>query len=143
MKKLILTSPGFNGEVELLYGTDGMLVLIDMQNADLNAAQVRYLKTASPIFYEKDSFKAAFRSDTLVVTEGDYKVTFDMFYNEYGVKRNRDRCEKIWAKMSEVERVKAYAGIKPYKRHLTLNTWKTQADPENYLKKKFWLNDWR
>jgi hypothetical protein len=144
MKKLLLTSPGFAGEVEMIYGTDKMLMLIDMRAAELSERQIKYMTSTAPVIYvDLLSFKAAFGSDTLSVIEGDYKVIFDMFWTEYNVKRNRDRCEKIWDKMSEVKRVQAFAGLKAYNRHLALNSWKTKADPESYLRKEFWLNDWK
>ena len=143
MKKLILTSPLFSGEVELLYGVDSKLVLIDMRNAELTEKQVKYMKDLTPIIFDKDTFKESFKSDSLTVVEENFEVTFDMWYKDYPYKRNRDRCDKLWSKMSKADRLRAYAGNKAYKRFLAKRPWQTTLDPENYLKNREWLNEYK
>jgi hypothetical protein len=144
MKKLILTSPQFEGEVELLYGTDMILAVIDLQNAKLTEKQIKFMKSLAPIqFTDITEVKAAFQTDTLHIAEADYKVTFDMFWDKYGIKRNRDRSEKLWNKMSEANKVKAYSGLNAYLRFLALNSWRNKAQPDTYLKDQYWLNEWK
>jgi len=143
MKKLILTSPAFEGEIQIIYNTEFKLMLIDMMQTNLTDEQIRYLKNVTPVEYRKETFKPAFKSETLEIIEADYKVTFEMFWEKYGLKRNKERCIKQFEKLSESNKTKAFAGLNPYIRHLAHNTWKSKADPEKYLSQKYWLNDWK
>lgn len=144
MKKLILTSQNIVGEIQVLYGVDMKLVMFDLMNADLNEDQIDYFKKKAPIFFtNRQEFKKAFNSDALEVMEVEFEVTFDMFYEAYPKKVNKYRCEPLWNKFSESMKIKAYAGVARYKRHLAEESWRAVLDPENYLKKKAWLNDWK
>lgn len=143
MKRYIISSSAFTGEVHVVYGTDNKLCSIDFLNSDLSEVQIAYFKIKCPVVYN-EGFEAAFESKSkLAITEQGYTISFDQFWADYKLKRNRDRCEKLWAKMSEAEQVNAWAGLKPYERHLALNAWKTKADPETYLKKRYWLNEYK
>lgn len=74
------------------------------------------------------------------LNEHKMPVDFDMFYNRYGMlggdKRNRSRCEKVWARLSTIDQRRAYrymssffAKIKP-----GLNI----MHPDRYLREKVW-----
>jgi hypothetical protein len=145
MKRYIISSNNFNGEVHVVYGLDSKLVLIDFIHADLNENQTQVFKERCPVvFTDQKELIAAFKAKgELKVVEQGLTITFDMFWNDYSLKRNRDRCEKFWSKLSEAEQVEAWAGVKPYQRHLALNTWKTKADPDTYLRNKYYRNDYK
>jgi hypothetical protein len=136
MKQLIMTSPKFSGEITVLYGTDDQLIMIDMQQAELKASQVKAFKEAIPVFLS-DEMPELFKSFTII------KKGY-MFWDAYNKKRNRDRAEKLWDKMSEVNKAKAYLGLNLYNRYCELNvSWYNKLDPENYLRNQSWNNEWK
>jgi hypothetical protein len=143
MKRYILSSSNFTGEVHVVYSGENKLCAIDFLNSDLTEEQIGYFKTKCPVIYTENFAQAFEAKGKLTITEQGFTISFDQFWADYKLKRNRDRCEKLWAKMSEAEQVNAWAGLKPYERHLALNTWKTKADPETYLKKRYWLNEYK
>jgi hypothetical protein len=140
MKKLILTHPKMQGEVLLVYGSELKLVLVDFQKAELNAKVLDWLWSRVHIDYSeqvKNNF-ADFQ-----VLESSVEITFDMFFDKYNQRINKKRCEKIWEKLVEADKAKAYFGLWKYEKHLSANTWKNKADPENWLKKRMWENEYK
>jgi hypothetical protein len=143
MNKYIVTSSKFSGEIQLLYGPDGRLLVIDFLHCDLNDVQIDYFKRHVPISYTEDTFKSSFGKSELSVIREGFRVEFEQFWDRYNQKHNRERCLKLWSKLSEAEKVKAYYGLVAYERHLSLNTWKSKADPDTYLRNKLWQNQWK
>lgn len=142
MKKLLLTSTGYSGEVVIVYGMENKLILIDMQTASMTDEQIQAMKARVPTSYDESSFLKAFNSPTLRVIEEGFQVGFEAFWDKYGIKRNKERCIKLWDKLSEADRVKAYYSLNGYFRHLAQNTWKTKAEPDTYLRNRYFDNDY-
>lgn len=142
MNKYIITSPRFTGEINVLYGLDNKLLFIDFMRCDLTEEQIEFFKSKLPVVYT-EAFMDAFGSSKLTVVSADYKVTFEQFWNRYANKINRLRAEKVWNKLSEADQVNAYFRYSLYERHLALNQWKTKADPERYLKDRYWESEWK
>lgn len=146
MRKFVITSPKFTGEIHVLYalpdGTPPKLQFIDFMKADLSEDQMQSFKEKLPVWFT-DDFMAAFGNSKLTVTEEGYRVSFDMWWTRYNKKINRLRSEKIWNKLTEAEQVNAFVKMPMYDRHLKLEHWKTKADPETYLKNRYWDNEWK
>lgn len=140
MKKFIITSTGYSGEVHIVYGIDGLLMLLDFSHAKLNAEQVKWFKEQSPTMYLKETFTMG--SSKLTVVESGYEITLEMFWEKYNRKVNLKRFTKLWNKAGKSTHVQAYFGITAYDNHLAMNTWKNKADPETYFKNEYWLTDW-
>jgi len=142
MNRYIITSPKFTGEIHVLYGPDNKLLMLDFMNCDCNEVQITYFKKQVPVFYT-DQFAEAFGTSRLTIIQEGYRVSFDQWWSRYNVKRNKDRCIKLWEKLSEAEQVNAFAGLITYERFLSLNTWRTKAEPDTYLRKLMWKNEWK
>lgn len=142
MNKYIITSPRFAGEINVLYGVDNKLVFIDFMKCDLSDEQIDYFKTKLPVVYT-DRFMEAFGQSKLTVIQEGFEVTFDDFWNRYNNKVNRLRAEKEWKKLSKADQVNAFAKYQMYERHLALNSWKSKAGPDRYLKERFWDSEWK
>ncbi len=147
MKKFIITSPKFNGEINVLYGlpegeVPGKLQFIDFMKCDLTEEQIRYFKERLPALYQEDLTTAFGKSD-LSIMESGYKVTFEMFWKRYPNKKNRQRAEKQWGKLSEADQVNALFKFYLYERYCQMNSkWYNVALPETYLADRFWESDW-
>jgi hypothetical protein len=145
MKRLIITSPAFNGEINVLYGLDHSLQFIDFMKCDLNSEQMDYFKQHCPSRFDLkvDQFISFFpRNPRFNIADEKYFVTFDHWWNRYGLKRNRERSEKLWSKLSQADQAAALFKLGRYERYCQVNTWYTKADPDTYLRNKYWNNDW-
>lgn len=142
MKKFILTSPKFNGEINVIYGIDTKLLMIDFGKADLTEEQIVFFKKAVPVFTTHlDAFSTMSK---LTVLEEGYTITFEMWWERYNLKHNKARCLAIWnSKLSEADQVNAFYKLGTYERHLALNSWKTKADPDTYLRQRYWESEWK
>ena len=141
MKRFIITSPRFAGEINVLYGLDNKLQFIDFMKCDLSEKQVAFFKNKLPVFYS-EKFMEAFGVSKLNVMEEGYVVTFDQFWNRYNLKRNRERSLKLWNKLSVADQVNAFFKLGQYERYLQLEAWRTKAECDKYLRNRYWENDW-
>lgn len=143
MNRYRITSPKFSGEIQLLYSPGGRLLCMDFMKADLTETQLDYFKRRCPVQYTDESFREAFATSNLTLVGERYHVSFDQFWDAYDQKHNRERCLKLWNKLPEPEKVKAFHGLTAYTHHLALNAWKSKADPDTYLRKYYWNNEWK
>lgn len=141
MKRLIITS-SFPGEVIAVYGDDKLLISVDYGGAELNEKQITYLLRNIPSIFDPDNLKLFAHVARLNIDQENTDITFEMFWERYKKKINKDRCRDDWKKMSNREKVRAYKGVISYESYLRRVKWRSKADPENYLKKKMWNNDW-
>jgi hypothetical protein len=140
MNRYILTNPRFSGEVELIYDGKGILRVINFQQAQLTAAQVKGLKAQIPALAA--SLAVSFGGDTTIV-HADFEATFDMFWKSYNKKINKKRSEDLWRKMTKPAQVAAWAGVSAYDKYLKRESWRSKADPDTYLRNRYWENEYR
>lgn len=140
MRRFLLSSKKFTGTAELVYHTSGHLMLLDLSKAKMDTETIRHFKAAvSPHI---DTLTERFTADVTVV-EAAFEITFEMFWNAYDLKIHRKRCEAIWERMSVDKKVAAWMGVQAYDAYLQSTGYRKKADPENYLKKEYWLNEWK
>lgn len=147
MKKVLITS-SFTGTVEVIYGEAGIgmeaeppLLSVEFGGAVLNDRQRGYLMAHIPVRYGA-GFEQCFDAGKFRFVVQEHDIVFDDFWEKYGKKINKVRCEPLWNKLTANERVMAFNALWSYDRFLMQNNWRTKADPETYLKKKMWLNEW-
>jgi hypothetical protein len=141
MKRILITSPHFIGEAEVVFREDGILVKIDMSACNMKKATAFSFKNVIPAHF--DELQEAFKGKQVTICEAEFEVSFDMFWKSYSKKINRLRCIPLWNKLSKTEQALAYLGIKDYDRYLKRNDWRSKADPENYLRSQMWHNEWK
>lgn len=140
MRRFLITSKKFAGTAELLYNQEGDLVTINTRQTDLKSTLLAHFKHSVPVF--ADAITTAFSADTTIV-EADFEITFETFWIDYNHKINRKRCEDIWNRLSVSKKVAAWLGVAEYNKFLKSNDWRKKADPETYLKKEYWENEWK
>lgn len=136
---MLITSRKFSGTAELLYDAAGKLLLIDVCRAQMEADTLQAFKRAVPVYLQHIEQTLG---PGCTIVEASYEVSFEQFWNAYGHKINRKRCEAIWGRMSAEKRVQAWTGVTAYDRFLKRNEWRKKADPETYLSKEYYLNEW-
>lgn len=139
---MIVSSPFFKGNAELLYDRHGKLILINLHQAEMSIKTTAAFKANVPVMLE-DLFNSKIKDFEAIIVEKDFEVSFDMFWNKYDKKINRKRCVVYWERLSKTEQVSAYVGITKYFTFLGKTDWRQKLDPENYLKNHSWENEWK
>jgi hypothetical protein len=142
MRKFLITSPKFTGAAEIFFNETGMLCKIDCTNTNMDEQLMHHFKHFCPANVRMLINDNPFSQQTTVV-EADFEVTFQMFWDTYKNKVNRIRAENLWKKISKTEQVEAYYGISKYDKFLQKNEWRTKADPDTYLRNKYWQNEYK
>jgi hypothetical protein len=137
MKKFLISSKNYSGQIEVLY--DVCLQDVSFVNANATASQIYGFKKSLPVLYTE--FSEFVKKYNLVAVESTYDVPFEDFWNKYQKKVNRARCTPLWEKMTAAERVAAVNFVGKYK-GICERTGRGVLDPENYLKRKTWENEY-
>lgn len=141
MRKYIITSPNFTGQVEILFDENGLLQTVDFRQCSIkHPAAIETFKSTIPATIKQ--LEDAFKGTKATIIEADYEVSFDDFWEKYNKKINKKRCLPLWAKLTKAKQIKAIAGITRYDRFLQQTT-RGKLDPENYLRNEAWENEWR
>lgn len=140
MQRFLITSPRYTGEAVLLYNGNGLLQKIDCSMTDMNAETITHFKRAAPALVK--DLEAAFNAPTVIVAS-EIIITFEQFWKKYDHKFNKDRCEKLWDKLSKTDKVVAYYELDKYHKFLRKNPTQFKLHPDTYLRNKAWLNDYR
>jgi hypothetical protein len=144
MKRFIITSEKFAGQVELLYKERNNIMLlnkIDCTNATCSAAQIEKLKTATPV--NAATVDTAFNELPVNIIEADIIITLDDFIHEYPYKRNMHLLPATWDKLPQTDKVLAVVAAAEYRKYLQRNAWCTPKIANAWLKAKEYLNDWK
>lgn len=139
MRRFLITSPKFNGQAEIIYNARETLCCIDMTNTDMDEMTVTHFKQSVPVTIS--SMATAFSAITTIVEAG-FEVSFEKFYKEYPMKRNRYKAEKVWQKLNDTEKVEAFYSLLSYKKYINRNTWYTPMIADKYLRDREFETDW-
>ena len=136
MSKYLLTFPGIEGEIEFVYDDGEILQSVTFSGnfpIDMRGAILRMAPT-TPERLQSINWK------TGVVTPIEAMVTFEMFWDRYNDKArsSKVKTERVWNKMPEGERTKAYRYINRYKSSIPQGVCMKYAT--TYLNDQMWNN---
>lgn len=141
MKRFLITSQKFAGTAEIFYNADGVLCKIDTTDTGMNALTIAAFKRT--VSATVDEVASVFSPGTTIV-EAEFTVSFEMFWKKYDKKINKVRCMKLWDKMNQTEQVQAFFGVDAYHKFLKKESWgRGKADPETYMRNKYWENEYK
>lgn len=146
MKQIIATSPVFEGELVIVYDPEGELVDINFQSCKMSHDQKAWIKHRIPVIYEEQDFLSRFAKVDIAFVPTDVLITFEMFWKRYAHTPHKQRAVDAWndPKFSDADKVKAYCMIPAYDRFLkNKQNWRSKADAGNYLKDKYFNDEWR
>jgi hypothetical protein len=136
---LITNTDKFTGQAELVYNDKGTLCIINCADTDMDRQTMQHFKNVAPV--TTNLLQEAFKSPTIIVA-ADFVITFEAFYRDYPLKRNRYKAEKVWQKMNATEHIKAWHSLSSYKKYLSKNTWQTPMIADTYLTRKEFETEW-
>jgi hypothetical protein len=142
MTKYILTSEMFTGHLVFGYAVDGKLSYFSNE-ATLADNHYDWLARNFPLQLSALPVLKG-NKGTATITEVPPDLSFDAFWNGLpkGKKINRKRCLTLWDKMNEATQMLAIAKWSEYEKFCHKNS-RILADPETYLIKEYYLNEWR
>jgi hypothetical protein len=137
MIEFVLNSPSFEGEVTFKYDLKGFLKAYE-NNAHLSDDQVIWLLTNLPkTLTDIDEMRK--KKMTGTIKQVYKEITFEMFWNAYGYKEDKQDAEKIWGKLTARERQEAYDYIPRYNKKIALSGL-AKKYPKTYLRGKPWIS---
>lgn len=136
MRKIILTIPKYEGEVVFTFDENDFVQSITF-NGDF-PIQVRGIILGSNPLRPEDLQRTKGR--TGILTEEAETVTFEMFWDRYDDKARSSKVKtrRVWDRMPEGERVKAYRFINRYKCSIPQGVCMKYAT--TYLNDQLWNN---
>ena len=139
MKKFLVTHKKNGKTLLFTYNLNGFLVAFKT-DLNINDATVNYFNTTFPFkIAQLDHFKT---SEMFRVEEIQQELSFKVFWDTYAYKNgNKNRAEKLWNALPEIEKSKAMNYIRKYHNFLLLNPSKDTLYPETYLFQKRYDNE--
>lgn len=133
IERHFIVTGDFTGELHVKFNEYGKLKSIEFtDNNNLTDSQLIWLLSKMPI--DADSFGFPTTIKPLVIIEKLRELTFDDFWNAYGRKVDKTKCEKIWNNLKKDKQLLAYKGIKGYEAFLKREGWgRPKKDPATYL----------
>jgi hypothetical protein len=143
MRRFLITNPNvFTGEAEVVYDANCRLVKIDVSNTDMSLNMVSKFKEHIPASFVH--LEGIIKNSTATIVETTMRIDFEQWWREYDKKINKKRCIPLFEKLSDSDTVFALMGIKPYKKYLkSLSYARPMADPEKYIRDRYWENEWK
>jgi len=138
-KKFLLTSINFEGQITFGYNDEGYLVYY-LNESDQSEMQLRNFLALLPRVEEE--FYKITNIPTVTVVKVPIDLSFDRFWEIQLKKINKLRCIPIYNKLKDKDRIDAIAQYVPYTVYCNKNS-RGIVDPENYLKKEYFKNDWK
>ncbi len=140
MKKYVLTSQSFEGQVMFWFNEEGLMIFYHNES-EMNKAQQEWLLANLPLTVDMIALVTAKIKGSLEQLPED--ISFDTFWDLYAKKLNRIRAEKLYNKLNEGDKLKAINSIKHYDNYLQRNSWRSKADPDTYLRNQSYLTEWK
>jgi hypothetical protein len=139
MRRFILTSDAFTGEVEFIFNDSGLLESFTTAAAQLSERQQVFILKELPRELSEIQ-KVISNSVSAKLIEVSKEITFEMFWNRYDekIRSSKKTAETVWKRMSEKDRNKAYWFIPKYFSSILPGVPKKYA--ETYLRKELWNN---
>lgn len=138
MNKYLLTSKAFVGSVVFGY-RDGILTLFE-NDTEMTYEQIKWCAEHLPTHEEQlEELRRVIKGS---IQEVPPATDFDTFWQTYGKKINKKRCEPLWKKLTEADRALAIMSVRAYDGYLKRSNGRAKMDPENYLRKESFRNEW-
>jgi hypothetical protein len=135
MNEYFFTSRLFKGQLIFGYDENGILIKF-INEAELSDTQMFFLRSNFP-FCDDELPKIAGKSGKI---EKIIDLSFDRFWDIYGKKVNRKRCEDLWKRISDGDKQACLSKIKKYQVYCKLNN-RILKDPDTYLRNRNWEDE--
>jgi hypothetical protein len=139
IKKYILTSVNFQGQVSFGFNEAGYLVFY-LNETDATESQLKGLLQRLPRVIEE--FYRLTEVPTVKFVEVPPDLSFESWWKIQLNKINKKRCMPLFNALKDAKRMKAFTEYPAYLDFCKRNN-RGVVDPENFLKKEYYENDWK
>ena len=137
MRKYVLTSPDFTGELIFGYNSEGVLVYFE-NKAELQDAHWLYLSKNMP-FVDTELPSIVKKGKLTEITD----LSFERFWTDYKLKiGNKARAEKLWNGLQESERIAVFESLAKYNYYLKTHQGIAKAHATTFLNQRRWENEY-
>lgn len=131
----------FKGVMVFKFNLNGILTAFELNDAEeLNEKQIAWLFSRH-FPYRESQINNLRAIKQFTVTEGEFNLTFEMFWIAFKYKVKRVLAEKAWEKLSDDDKIKAIAGIRHYDAFLFRKRNQDKAYPSTYLNQRYWEDE--
>jgi hypothetical protein len=139
MKKFVLTSAKFEGQIMFWYSLEGALIHYHNE-IDFTHKQHCWMLKRLPLLLEHIEPLAKEVDGTLAELPED--ISFERFWNDYPRKVNKKRTLPLYEKLNEGDAMLAVMRLKPYLAFCSRTKFRNVADPEKYIRDRYFETDW-
>lgn len=141
MTKYILLSKKFEGYVVYGYTNDGYLCHFERCCYEISVPQVESMLQALGWCLMQVDFENWVAKNGLQVIKVDEDLSFERFWLEVDMARDKFKCVPLWDKASEAKKIYVFQSIKAMKWYMSKNSWYNQPLPETFLRSS-WRDEW-
>src|SRR5690606_22564047 len=121
------------GQITVKFDINGNLVYFEYEGELLSEKQLSWLYPRIPL--NESKMKEWIKIKEFHVEKGEPDLSFENFWNIWGLKVKRDGSEKAWNKLSDADKIKCFLNYKKYQDHLT-RTGQAKAHLVTWLNQK-------
>lgn len=144
MRRFVISSDKFSGNIEVVFNEVGNLVLLDIRNASINTGGTKKLlqEIIPPHISVLEQYLRNVQG--FVCIESEYEVSLEDFKKAYPYSRNMHLLPPIWEKMGKAEQIQSIKSASEYKTFCEKNAgWYKPRIAAAWLRAKEYLNDWK
>jgi len=143
MRRFLVTGQKYTGEAELLYNEVGTIEAVNLRNTSLNPTQRATFLQNIPA--AETGLDGAFNGK-LTIVEADIEETFEMFFNAFANKRNKQDALKLWNRLNLTDKVRCRLRIKAYFKYISRmhqgGFQIKQMYPDTWIRGRHWEDEW-
>lgn len=138
MRRYVITSPEYTGEMIFGYDNEGVLKYYE-NNAELKTEHMVWLARNFP-FADSDLPKIVSKGKVTEITD----LSFEKFWKDYDYKvGNKKAVERLWYRLSESDRIAVLDHLPKYRYHLQINRGQAKAYPQTFINQRRWENEYK
>lgn len=117
MKKYIVTTINYQGQITYGYDDNNQLVLVELDGIHEQQHRINILKNL-PLTLDVLN-KWTHNNKNITVTLLLEDITFDVFWANYNYKMGKQEAERAWNKLSVADKTRAIKRIRAYDRYIS------------------------
>ena len=134
-----ITGTKFEGTITFTYDLSGWIINFSVDEAELSDEQRKWLFTRFP--FVEHQIKTFETTPNFQIEKGEPDLSFEAFWNVYGIKQKRIVTEKLWNKLSKSDRMAAIQAVRKYNNWLARQNGIAKQLPDTFIRQKRWLDD--
>lgn len=117
MKKYIVTTINYQGQITYGYDDNNQLVLVELDGIHEQQHRINILKNL-PLTLDVLN-KWTHNNKNITVTLLLEDITFEVFWSNYNYKMGKQEAERAWNKLSVADKTRAIKRIRAYDRYIS------------------------